>query len=927
MTDQLEQRLRDLAAEWSRVSMKNVTQAHRIAEEAMELAAGAGPVVRALALRTYGNSLRALGRLPEALEAMTEAESLWRKSGDEVEWARTINSALPILVQLDRNQVAIKAARTALSLLLKNGERGSAARLLNNMGAMYGNMGRPLDALKCFTQGEELARETGQADYEARQQLNLTLVLHQLGRYRESLTPCARSLRHWRRQGAPVLIARALQAGAIALLHLGHFGKALRRFSRAKSLFESQSSARDVAVCDLYIAACYLELNRYDQMLARTQRVAEVLDPVQHGFQHAWVHLYEGVAFARMGRLDEARQSLALATRWFEERGHSAWAGKARLEEADLLLAGGEPGAASKAAAKAARFFAAASMPVEEARAKLLMAESSLSAGKVKAADLAAFEAYAQFDRARMPGPAFRCLHLQARVAMRRQDWATAHKYLTRAIATAERIRSTVHVSFRRSFLDDKSSVYADLVWVQLLQGRVRQAHRLVDLAKSRALVDELTIMPQRRRHQVAPADQELLAQIELIRRQYQELTAPVQLGPEQAITLRGGVLSIPAQRAQLEARLAALWDEWELRQVGSTGPTSARLLPGAREAARRLAPGQIMVEYFVAGARLIAFVSDRAGLKGWVDLGSPDPVRRHLELLQLNFDTVVVNAQGGGQLPPGLARNARSLLEALYRHLWEPLLPKLGEYQAVVIIPHGILHLVPFEALYNGSRHLVQEAEISLAPSRAAWLKCLERANRSGPAPDTAAAGDLVLGYNVAGLLPFIDVEARTVAASLQSEPLLHGQATVSALAEAGPRRVVHIAAHGEFRLDNPHFSTLLLADGPLTAADAAALRLDSALVALSGCETGLSRVTRGEELMGMVSAFLQAGSASVLASRWRVDDRTTADLMERFYHGLLAGEGKAEALRHAQIVLAEQGLHPLYWAAFCLVGHSGSI
>lgn len=924
MTDQLEQRLRDLSEEWSRVSVKNVTQAHKIAEESMQLAAGAGPIVRALALRTYGNSLRALGRLPEALEAVTEAEALFRKAGDEVEWARTINSALPILVQLDRNQVAIKAARTALTLLLKNGERAAAARLLNNMGAMYGNMGRSLDALKCFTQGEELAKETGQADYEARLQLNRTLVLQQLGRYRESLTPCARSLRYWYRRKALVVTARALQAGAIALLHLGHFGKALRRFSRARKLFESQSSARDVAVCDLYIAACYLQLNRYDQLLARTRRVAEVLDPVQHGFQHAWVHLYEGVAFARTGRTDEARQSLALAYQWFEERRHSPWAGMARLEEADLLLVCGEPAAASKAASKAARLFAAAAMPTEEAKAKLLMAESSLAAGKVKAADLAAFEAYNQFDRAHMPGPAFRCLHLQARVAMRRQDWPTAHKYLTRAIATAERIRSTVQLSFRRSFLDDKSSVYADLVWVQLLQGRIRQAHRLVDLAKSRALVDELTIMPKRSRHQVAPADQELLAQIEQIRRQYQELTAPVQLGPEQAIALRGG-LSLPAQRAQLEARLAALWDEWELRQVGSTGPSSARQLPSAREASRKLAPGTAMVEYFVAAARLIAFVSDRTGLKGWVDLGSPEPVRRHLELLQLNFDTAVQSAHRGGQVPPGLARNARSLLEELYRHLWEPLLPQLGEQRAVVIIPHGILHLVPFEALWSGNRYLVQAAEVSLAPSRAAWLKCLERADRTESA--RGVSGDLVLGYNVAGLLPFIDVEARAVAEALQSQPFLHGEATVGALAEAGPRRVVHIAAHGEFRLDNPYFSTLLLADGPLTAADAAALRLGSSLVALSGCETGLSRVTRGEELMGMVSAFLQAGSASVLASRWRVDDRTTADLMERFYQGLLAGEGKAEALRHAQILLAEQGLHPLFWAAFCLVGHSGPL
>lgn len=75
------------------------------------------------------------------------------------------------------------------------------------------------------------------------------------------------------------------------------------------------------------------------------------------------------------------------------------------------------------------------------------------------------------------------------------------------------------------------------------------------------------------------------------------------------------------------------------------------------------------------------------------------------------------------------------------------------------------------------------------------------------------------------------------------------------------------------------------------------------------------------------MVSAFLQAGAASVLASRWRVDDRVTAELMDRFYAGLLAGEGKAAALRSAQATVAKQGVHPLYWAAFGLIGHTGCL
>ncbi|HWI60676.1 MAG TPA: CHAT domain-containing tetratricopeptide repeat protein [Symbiobacteriaceae bacterium] len=922
MTDELGQRLQQLQEEYYRLSLNNLTQATKVADEAMALTVGAGPAHRALALRIHANNLRNRGSLGVALTVVTQAQQLFREAGDEVEWARTINATIPILVGLDRNREAVKAAHTALNLLLRNGERAAAGRMLNNMGAMYGNMGQPRQALECLLRGEELARETGLHDFVARNQSNRVLVLQQLGRHRESLSVCARALRYYLRHGAKVPMARVLQSGAIGLFHLGRFGKALRRFSRARSLFEALSSARDVAVCDLYIAACYLELNRFDQTIARTRRVIQVLDPVEHGFQHAWAHLYEGVALSRSGQPEEARRLLTRAYRWFEERGHSAWAGRAHLEEAELLLAMGSATEASRTALKAARLFAVAHMETEEARAHLLRAEASLAAGKLKVAEVAVDAAYPRFQRAHMPGPTFRALHVKGRIAMERGDWEPARRYLSRAVETAERMRSTVQVSFRRAFLDDKSSAYADLVWTLLVQGRVRSAHRLVDLAKSRALVDELAAVPGYRKGQMDAGDQELLSQIERIRREYQELTAPIQLGPEQAIALRGaGAMSIPAQRAQLEARLAALWDEWELRHLDRLG-SGKRDGHGMAPAHRKLPSGAAMVEYFAAGARLMAFVSDNRGLRGWVDLGTPERVRRSLELLQLNLDTAAMMAARGRREVPALTKNARSLLQELHQALWEPLLPLLGDRRSAVVIPHGILHLVPFEALHDGKTYLVQQMELGLAPSRAVWLLCQTRGEQR-----SATGPDLVVGFNPAGALPYVDTEARLIAGALGTSANVGPNATLDRITTPGHHRVVHLAAHGEFRLDNPHFSTLLLADGPLTVADVARLRLDSSLVVLSGCETGISQVTRGEELMGMISAFLQAGSASVLASRWRVDDQVTTDLMDRFYAGLLAGESKAAALRNAQAPLAEQNLHPLYWAAFGLIGHSGAL
>ena len=101
--------------------------------------------------------------------------------------------------------------------------------------------------------------------------------------------------------------------------------------------------------------------------------------------------------------------------------------------------------------------------------------------------------------------------------------------------------------------------------------------------------------------------------------------------------------------------------------------------------------------------------------------------------------------------------------------------------------------------------------------------------------------------------------------------------------------------------------------------------LDLQAELVVLSACETALGSEVRGEGLVGLAHAFLQAGVERVLVSAWRVDDRATAELMQRFYRHLLVEELRpAEALRRAQMsVRATPGWQaPYYWAGFVLQG-----
>jgi CHAT domain-containing protein/tetratricopeptide (TPR) repeat protein len=249
----------------------------------------------------------------------------------------------------------------------------------------------------------------------------------------------------------------------------------------------------------------------------------------------------------------------------------------------------------------------------------------------------------------------------------------------------------------------------------------------------------------------------------------------------------------------------------------------------------------------------------------------------------------------------------APAVRRALYDRLLAPIAPLLAGQQCIYLVPHGPLHYIPFQALLapNGTTLLRADGpQLVYAPSATVLFR-YRRPQHPG-----ADESCLAIGYNGIGAsrLRFGEEEARSIARALDGQMLI-GPAPKKALiyAEAAHYRMLHFSCHGMFNPDEPLRSALQIAPGEeLTALDILDhLHLRCDLVTLSACESGLSRVRRGDELIGLVRAFTYAGAPALICSLWRVDERSTRLLMGRFYQEVQAGVGFAEALQRAQIYL----------------------
>ena len=334
----------------------------------------------------------------------------------------------------------------------------------------------------------------------------------------------------------------------------------------------------------------------------------------------------------------------------------------------------------------------------------------------------------------------------------------------------------------------------------------------------------------------------------------------------------------------------------------------------GLPELQALLQPNEALVEYHVLPSRTYAWVIR----KDKVTSAVIDVKREELARRVQGFRNALSERQAGA------VENAAQLHELLVR----PLGVEAGE--ALIIVPHDILHYVPFQALRAGSGYLIETSAVSYAPSASALAALLRRDVRKGG--KLLALGNPDLG-NPEFALPGAQREVDAIKALFtDQESYFRKEATKRRLLGAVPAaNIVHVAAHAEVDALDPLYSRIFLAPegkdrGTLEAREIYPLDFRHAgLVTLSACESGLGKVSSGDEIWGFTRSFLGAGASALLVSLWPVADESTERLMTRFYRELGKKTNARESLRVAQLEVMHDPrfAHPFFWAPFDLVGN----
>ena len=876
-------------------------------------------VAKGMILNNIGGVYDAQGRYTGALEFYQQALEIARQLGDQAGEGTTLNNIGGVYEAQGHYSEALEFFQQSLAIWREVDNQAGEGRTFNNIGSVYDAQGRYTDALEFYEQALEIAREVGNRAGEGTTLNNIGGIYEVLGRYTEALEFYQQAL-----EIAHEVNDRAGEGtrfnniGGIYEVQ-GRYAEALEFYQQALAIAHTVGNRPDEGTTLNNIGVVYDVQGRYAEALELYQQALMIAREVGDQDGEGTTLNNIGVVYDAQGRYAEALEFYQQALTIAREVGDQDGEGRRLNNISGIYYQQGHY-------AEALKLYQQTLAIVREVGNRAGEGTTLNNIGVVNEAQGHYAEALEFFQQAltiaqgvgdRL-GEGTTLINIGYTFQQQNQS-DQALSYYEQAMAVLESVRAVAGSEASRiSFIAQFADLYARAVGLYHQQGQETEAFLTGERGRARAFLDSLAT------GQVELSDREAAGTLNHEREAY----AARQATREALAQARTLDPPDPELVADLETQLAAVEEEHAaaLVAIETHGGQLAALVPG-RSTVLNLAQVQTLlvdqttlISYYVLGEEgTLAFVITHSSF-AVIELPEATPE-------SLN------NAVSDLSLWPSLEQAHPIPLRNLYTWLIAPLVERL-DTPSVAIIPHLMLHYVPFAALTDGENYFGQQHSLFVLPS-ASSLPFIQENAANQPGSGALVFGNPDICTPNLAPLTYAAMEARSVAEVLDAPSYTGAEASEDRLwSDASDVSILHLASHGDYNQANPLYSAIHLApsvscdhddDGRLEVHEV--YRLDLAatdLVVLSACQTNIGGQSAGDEVVGLVRAFHFAGTPTVIASLWNVDDAATEALMVAFYKHWRGGVSKIEALQIAQAdVRADPRWgSPYYWAAFVLSG-----
>ncbi len=850
-----------------------------------------------LAYSEWVNAIQALvgGELEKCINYLESSEAIFASLGKPHLAAKTQTSKLYALALLGRYDEAVECGKRALQIFVKHEDIYSAGKIEHNIGNLFWR--RDL-----YRESEPYLESARRRFLEIDDQRQLAMV--------ENCQAFVKTLQNQFREAERIYAQALDRAGASELsvteaeietglsnlyLFQGRYDQALKFMEKSRQKYDSLQMPNQSANCELEIADIYLELNLLPEAIEFYKKVEGKFRESGMQGELARSCLNHARAAVLLGETDGALKLLDRAETLYKDEGNSVAAASAKLVRAQILLHSGQPNDAETEVREALDSFEKGGNLRFALFARWLLGEAALINGNRKIA-CDSLEALLSAARDESHTITYLCLVSLGR-ATGKAD------YFRDAVKIAENLRSALSSSeFRTSFFSDKITPYNELIKLELAAGNTKEALSWHERSRSRTLLEEI---------KGPPADAHANAKLIEIREELNWFYSRINRQTETGFEARGEIATLRKLALEKEKSYAEM-----LRRMPA-GVALADRDHGWVDilGIQKYLADTTVVEFVLIDGMISVFLISGDGLSAVTNYADEKTINQEIKQLLFQIKTArffhhlseanreIANLR--------LMRHSQRLYDLLIRPISDRI--KGGR---VVFVPAGLLHYLPFQSLNDGRVFLIEDFEISYAPSVSILQNCLSAPQLKRRNALLAAVADK--------FTPLVDEEVAIISQLFEvSTCLMNSDATIANINhQIRDADVIHIACHGTFRQDNPGFSSLSLYDENLTINEIRGMKLQDRMIVLSACESGVNDVVKGEELIGLTRGLLEAGSRTLVQSLWNVSDRWTLELMKTFYEEFIQGQGPAVALRVAQRRLIGEKVPPYLWSPFVVTG-----